>query len=183
MSGTIRGGQVPIVFSYRRVTEQPTIKRIRRFIGWKRMFGTLLHRALEWVEELAYEVEREVEEAGREEVVHYALQVDDPWGPNHQSHLVVTRLPERIAGCLNFEIIQFAQEQAQESDAPVHARRPANFEQARARMASMLEREEQFVPEPPLPPQPAPQYAPPHDPPCTPPPYADQSAPWNGDGS
>lgn len=158
MTNIVRGGHVPIIFSYRRVTKRPEIKRTKRFIGWKRIVGTLLHRALEWVEELAYSEGSEVMEAGREESVHWALQVDDPWGPNDTSQLVVTRVPEHFKGGMNFEMIKI--EEPREDDDVVRvgpARRPANFETARSRMRDMLQREAHYAggeqqqqPQPPL---------------------------------
>ena len=156
LSGTTIAGTVPIVFSYRRVTKRPKIERTRRFVGLKRVFGTLVHRAIEWVEELAYEVQDEVMDAGREEAVHWALQVDDPWGPSAQSQLIVTRMPDRPACGANFEIIRIEEPQSQ-PDTPERARRPANFEQARSRMREMLQREEHYAADEELEPAPAPE--------------------------
>jgi len=155
MTTIVRGGHVPVIFTYRRVTKRPEIKRSKSFIGWKRIVGTLVHRALEWVEDLAYEANDEVLDAGREESVHWALQVDDPWGPHENGQLVVTRVPENFRGGMNFEMIRIEEPQT-EQEQDERARRPANFEQARSRMRDMIQREQQFVPPPP-PQQPQPQ--------------------------
>ena len=80
MSGTTRGGTVPIVFSYRRVTKRPEVKRHRRFVGLKNVVRNIGIKAIELIEDLAYETETEVLDAGEQQVVHWQLQVDDPWG-------------------------------------------------------------------------------------------------------
>ena len=173
MTKIVRGGHVPITFTYRRVTKRPEIKRSKSFIGWKRIVGTLVHRAIEWVEELAYEPRNEVLEAGKEEAGHWALQVEDPWGPNDNSQLVVARGPELCHGGMNFEMIRIeeppeAAEIAEQEQA--HARRPANFEHARSRMRDMLHREARYddgAQQPPV------HYAPP----------VQQPFPPNGDGN
>lgn len=146
LSGVTAGGTVPIVFTYRRVTKRPEIRRTKSFIGWKRVVGTLLYRAIEWVEELAYVSEITEISPGREQAVHWALQVEDPWSGDMQSNLVVTRMPDRPACGANFEIIRIEEPDAVPEDgSPMRARRPANFEEARGRMREMLQREEEYA--------------------------------------
>jgi hypothetical protein len=153
MNNVVQGGTVPIVMSYRRVTKKPEIKRTKRFIGLKRIIGTLAHRAIEWVEELAYEPETEVLDAGESEVVHWALQVNDPWDVGGQSHLVVTRLADCPPCGMNFETVRIEEpepvvEQAQLGDEiPQHAPRRGNHDEARAAMRRMLLNEGHFDPE------------------------------------
>ena len=102
---TIRGGVVPITISYRKVTKKPETQRTRCFVGLRGILGNLAIRAIEFVEEICYETTAEVLDAGEQQVVHWALEVDDPWGPNDESSLVAVRLPERPASGAAFEII------------------------------------------------------------------------------
>jgi hypothetical protein len=102
---TTRGGTVPLVMSYRRVTKKPVIERHRRFVGWRCLLSNLALKAIELIEEVCYEVQSEVLDAGDQQVVHWALEIDDPWGVHPESALIATRMHERPACGANFEVI------------------------------------------------------------------------------
>lgn len=147
LHGTTRGGSVPIVFSYRRVTKKPEVKRYRRFVGFKNVARNLAIKAIELVEELAYETETEVLDAGEQQVVHWQLQVDDPWRLGRQAGLLVTRVDDRPACGANFEIVTIDDPNAKDVDPDARAHRPKNHETARQRMRDMLQEEGHYDPE------------------------------------
>ena len=137
--GTVRGGTVPIVFSYRRVTKRPVIKRHRRFVGWRNVARNIGIKAISLVESLAWETEVEELEAGEQTVVHWQLQVDDPWRIGTTAGLIITRVDDRPACGANFEIVTIEDEQEFDKDAV--ARRPANYKRARDQMRTMLKKD------------------------------------------
>ena len=146
--GTVRGGTVPIVFSYRKVTKRPEIKRHRRFVGFKNVMRNLGIKAIELIEDLAYETETEVLDAGEQTVVHWQLQVDDPWRVDgRQAGLIVTRVDDRPACGANFEIVTIDDPADQDIDPDARARRPSNHGQARKRMREMLKEDGHYDPE------------------------------------
>lgn len=143
---TIRGGTVPLVFSYRRVTKRPVIKRHRRFIGFRNVARNIGIKLISLVEDLAWETEIEELEAGEQVVVHWQLQLDDPWRIERQTGLIVTRVDERPPCGANFEIVTIDIPD-EEVDPDARAARPANHKQARERMRDMLQRDSHFDPE------------------------------------
>ncbi len=145
--GTVRGGTVPIVFSYRRVTKRPEIKRHRRFVGWRNVFRNIGIKAIELVEELGWGTETEVLDAGEQTVVHWQLQVDDPWRIGRQAGLILTRVDDRPACGANFEIVTIDDPADRDVDPEARARRPANHEEARERMRDMLQKDGHYDPE------------------------------------
>lgn len=100
-----KGGTVPLTITYRKVTKKPEIKRTRRFIGWRNIVRNIAIKAIEFVEEICYETEREVLDGGEQRAVHWALEVEDPWGDNDRSELIAVRLPDKPASCASLEII------------------------------------------------------------------------------
>lgn len=144
MENVVQGGTVPIVLSYRRVSKRPKLKRIKRFVGLRQVARNLLEKAIDFVQEVAYETEHEVLECGKTEVVHWAVQVEDPWGTDNAGELVVTRVPDKPACGANFEIITIDENMGkapEEDGEPQVAPRPVNHEVARQRMRAMLARE------------------------------------------
>lgn len=141
-AGTVRGGTVPLVFSYRRVTKKPEIKRHRRFVGLRQLAKNLAVKVIEFAEEMGWETETEVIDAGEQQVVHWQLQVDDPWRVGRSAGLIVTRVDERPACGANFEIVTIEDERGVDPDA--RARRPPNHEAARQRMRDALRRDDHY---------------------------------------
>ncbi|HET6496803.1 MAG TPA: hypothetical protein VFH61_15715 [Thermoleophilia bacterium] len=144
LKGVCRGGSVPIVFSYRRVTKRPEVKRHRRFVGFKNVMRNISIKAIELIEDLAYETETEVLDAGEQQVVHWQLQVDDPWRMGRQAGLIVSRVEDRPACGANFEIVTIEDPADNVIDPDAQAARPQNHDQARARMRDMLKKEGHF---------------------------------------
>lgn len=152
----VRGGTVPLLLSYRRVTKKPQIKRTRRFVGLRGIARNLAIKAIEFVQEVCYEIESEVLDAGEEQVVHWALEVDDPWGVNDRSTIVACRThgEERPAAGVSVEIVTFRPEVAGDDEDVVRptttpqptahapaARRGPEQEAVRARMRKALQAE------------------------------------------
>lgn len=150
------GGSVPITISYRRVTKRPKIERKRAFIGWSNVIRNIAIKAIEFVEDLAYEVTSEELEAGESQVVHWALNVEDPWGPNNMSRIVAYKTgADRPPAGASFEVITIEPEDTTRynpvSGEPVTgeetAPRPPNHDEARERMRAAIRREGLFDPE------------------------------------
>ena len=149
MEGTVRGGTVPLTISYRKVTKRPEIKRTRKFIGFRAIGRKIAMKAIEVTLDLAYEMETEVLDAGQTEVVHWALHVEEPWGPNNNSSIRCVRLPEKPPAGMSLEIVQILEEPAPTEPDQTVARRPANHAEVRRRMAEALQRDGHFDPEDP----------------------------------
>ncbi len=150
----IRGGSVPITISYRRVTKRPKIERKRAFVGLTNVIRNLAIKAIEMVEDLAYETVSEELDAGESQVVHWALNVEDPWGPSNTARMVAYRTGEdRPPAGASFEIITIEEQQKHNpvTGEPLTgeetATRPANHDQARERMRAAILREGLFDPE------------------------------------
>lgn len=148
MENTVQGGTVPIVLSYRRVSRRPKLRRIKRFVGFRQVARNLMEKAIDFVHEVAYETDHEVLECGKTEVVHWAVQVADPWSSDNEGELVVTRVPDKPACGANFEIITIDENMGRPADLDelkeTIAARPINHETARRRMREMLARETQL---------------------------------------
>jgi len=151
LENVTRGGTVPIVLSYRRVSKRPKLRRVKRFVGFRQVARNLVEKAIDFVQEVAYETDHEVLECGKTEVVHWALQVADPWSNDNEGELVVTRVPDKPACGANFEIITIDENMGRPPADPGNgtgeekfAARPVNHEVARQRMREMLAREAQL---------------------------------------
>lgn len=143
MNGTVRGGTVPITVSYRKVTRKPELKRHRRFVGFRRMMAAVAIKVIEAIEEVAYETEVEVLDGGEQQVVHWALDVEDPWGMNNVSSVRATRLPDKPAAGVSLEIVKIIDPDRPyefKDAAPVGARAPRrpDHDAIRARMRESL---------------------------------------------
>ena len=148
----IRGGSVPITVSYRRVTKRPKLKRTRAFVGWRNVVRNIAIKAISLVEDLAYETTSEELEAGESQVVHWALNVEDPWGPNNTARIVAYRTgDDRPPAGASFEVISIEEPRQVDPDARAH--RPPNHDQAAARIREALQREGHFDPEAGFPPE------------------------------
>lgn len=88
----LRGDRaVPIIIAKRYVKTEPKISKIRRFVGFKQGFGTLLYKTIELVQECFWDIEETVEDRGESEVVNYIIDISDDPGAA-APELVVTRL-------------------------------------------------------------------------------------------
>ncbi len=152
MKGTVRGGTVPLVISYRKVTKKPEVQRTRRFVGWKRMLANVAIKAIEAIEDIAYETETEVLDAGEQQVVHWAICVEDPWGLNDQSTLTAQRLPDKPAAGVALEVVRIIEKDSEvpfkgaEPRGAVAPRRP-DHEKIRERFRAQLKKDGHYDPE------------------------------------
>jgi hypothetical protein len=141
--------------SYRRVTKRPEIKRTRRFVGFRQVWRNIAVKAIEFIEQVAYDTETEVLEAGEQQVVHWAINVEEPWGPNNTARVVAYRTGgDKPASGATFEVIT-VEDPAQRNGngtEPQVARRPRNHERARERIRAALQRDGHYDPEAGMPP-------------------------------
>lgn len=139
---TIRGGSVPIVVSYRKVSKRPQVKTTRKFVGPIQVFKNIAVKMIEAVESVAFEHENEILEAGTTKVVHWAINVDDPWGINDRASLTASRLPEKPACGAHFEIVMLDPSlDIPEEEINHRAQRPQNHEIAKERIREALIRD------------------------------------------
>jgi len=103
---TVRGGTTPICITYRKVNQKPVVKRTKRFVGWRQVARNVIGAVAEFFDSVAYEAKEELESVGEVAAVHWAVEVEDPWGVNSLSGLVAVRVPERPPAGVHFEIIK-----------------------------------------------------------------------------
>ena len=147
---TLRG-TVPFVVSYRKVNKRPEIKTTRKFVGIRQMYRNLVGLVLNTVEDVAYESDTVIDEEGlKTKVVHWAVQVDDPWGVNDTASMVATRLPDKPACGMHYEIVMIDESLEFPIQAPNNgvASRPPNHDAALAKMRAALQRDGHYDPEP-----------------------------------
>ena len=152
MKGTVRGGTVPLTISYRKVTERPEVERTRRFVGWKRVWANIAIKVIEAIEEVAYEQKDEVLKAGKQSVVHWAIEIENPWDMNDVSTVRAIRVPDKPAAGLSLEVIKII-----DPEEPVHfngaapvgtpARRSPDQEAIRRRFREQLKEDGHYDPE------------------------------------
>lgn len=134
-----KGGAAPIVIGYRRITKRPIYQRIRSFIGFRKIVLNLAIKALDFVEEIAFESENVVVEPGEEAVVYWAIEVDEPWGVNAVSELQARRVPDK-PGCGYYaEVIRIVDKSAetQEAQRQAESTRPSAAPLSPAVMAAV----------------------------------------------
>lgn len=115
---TVRGGTTPICITYRKVDQKPVVKRTKRFVGWRQLVKNAIGAAAEFLDSIAYESKEELESGGEVAAVHWAVEVDDPWGVSSMSSLVAVRVPERPPAGVHFEIIKIDPNQARVARPP-----------------------------------------------------------------
>jgi hypothetical protein len=116
-SGTVVGGRVPIVISYRKITKKPVYQRVRGFVGVRRLAINLAIKALDFVEDVCFESENVEVEPGEEQVVHWAIEIEEPWGMNPQSTLVASRVPDKPGCGSHYEVIRIVDAKAEKEEA------------------------------------------------------------------
>lgn len=103
---TILGGTTPICISYRRSADRPVLKHKRRFVGFRQLVQNAIDLISDTFDSLAFETE-ETLVLGEDSVsVHWALEIDDPWGSNPESSIVAVRVPEVPPAGQHFEIFK-----------------------------------------------------------------------------
>ena len=124
MHAQMRDGAVPFVITYRKILEKPKLERIRKFVGPLQLAKNLAVKAIELVENIAFETNTEVLDPGRSVAVHWAVQVEDPWDgtPGREMNLIAYRMLDDVPPCgAHFEILSpTVQPKAREHDAHDH---------------------------------------------------------------
>ena len=103
---TILGGVTPICITYRRSSERPVIRHKRKFVGFRQVFKNAWNLVADTLDSLAFETEERLELGEDSIAVHWALEIDDPWGTNPESQLVAVRVPECPPAGQHFEIFK-----------------------------------------------------------------------------
>jgi hypothetical protein len=106
---------VPIVVTYRKIIKKPKIVRQRRFVGAVQLVKNFLTKAIEMVEEAAFETKTEVIDPGQSVSVHWAISVEDPWDTTTgaEKGLVAYRMLNDIPPSgVHFEVISPIKEAA-----------------------------------------------------------------------
>lgn len=84
----------PLVFTYKRVTKRPSYKQIRTFVGLRRLATNALTMVFDLLDDLCFDHEQATTDPGESTAVHWAVEVEDPWGINPSTNLVCTKIPE-----------------------------------------------------------------------------------------
>lgn len=97
----------PMVITYRQVFRRPQVAFARKFVGFKKLVANIRAKVKEVVEELAFDTERTVIDAGDSRAVHWAINVRDPWESSGEAELVAYQIPglKPPAG-YHFEVVQ-----------------------------------------------------------------------------
>jgi hypothetical protein len=149
-------GSVPFVVSYKKVSRRPKVKTKRRFVGIRGVFKNVVGKITSEIDEIFFTYEQEIMEQGVTKVVHWAIDVNDPWGVNERAGIVATRLPEIPPCGTHYEItmldpsMEIPTEPQQVNGA---VRRPPNHEEALKRMREALVRDGHYDPEAGTPPE------------------------------
>lgn len=107
MKVTMNEGAVPFVLTFRKILQKPKLKRERRFVGPTQLIKNLLVKAIDAIEEAAFETKTEVIDPGRTVAVHWAVSLEDPWDvTGGEANLVAYRMDGDRPPCgAHFEII------------------------------------------------------------------------------
>jgi hypothetical protein len=148
-------GSVPFVVSYKKVSRRPKIKTKRRFVGFRGAIKNIVGKIGSELDDMFFTYEQEIEEQGIAKVVHWAIDVNDPWGVNERAGVVCSRLPEIPPCGTHYEItmldpsLEVPVEPQPQNGA---ARRPPNHDKAREKMREALARDGHYDPEAGMPP-------------------------------
>lgn len=99
---------VPFVISYRKILRKPKISRRRQFVGPMQFVKNMALKVIELLDDAAFETQTEVEDPGKSVVVHWAVNIEDPWdiAPGREATLVAFRMMGDRPPCgAHFEII------------------------------------------------------------------------------
>lgn len=146
--GAIADGGVPFVVSYRKILRKPKIKRERRFVGAVQLVKNLLVKAIETVEQAAFETTTEYVEPGESVVVHWAVDIEDPFDtrPGQFKNLVAYRMENDVPPHgLRYEVLMPQPKPAAEAPSEqgpqtnlAHDLTPEQFELLRRRQAGEI---------------------------------------------
>jgi hypothetical protein len=100
------GGSTPICVTYHRTPSAPRLKRTRRFVGLRQLALNVVNAIVDAIDDLAFETSEQLEMPDGAVAVHWAVEIDDPWGPDGESQLLAIRVPERPVASTNFEVFR-----------------------------------------------------------------------------
>jgi hypothetical protein len=113
---------VPFVVTYRKWLRRPKVTQTTRFVGVRQLLKNAWGMAASVIHDLAYEQTNEVKDPGKSVVVHWAIQVEDPWdiAPGREANLVAYRMMGDRPPCgAHFEIISVAEQEAEQPSGDV----------------------------------------------------------------
>ena len=114
-------GGVPLAVTYRKILRKPKMVRERRFVGVIRLAKNLLVKAIEVIEQSAFETKIEYIDPGQSVAVHWAITVGNPFDTTpgkEMKSLVAFRIDneeELPTSGVHFEVITPAPEQKHET--------------------------------------------------------------------
>jgi len=125
----IHDSVAPIVLTYRRVFRKPSFADKTTFVGVWGFAKNMGRKVAALLHECAYHTERETLDPGHSTVVHYSLNIRDPWDVTAgEGELVATNHgPDKPPSALNFTVISMtAEAMAQAHAADAAAAQPIN---------------------------------------------------------
>lgn len=144
-------GSVPFVVSYKKVSRRPKVKTKRKFVGIRGVVRNVVGKITNEIDEIFFTYEQEIMEQGVTKVVHWAIDVNEPWGVNDRTGVVATRLPEIPPCGTHYEITMLDPSLEHPVETRVNgaqtARRPPNHDEAARKMREALIREGHYDPE------------------------------------
>lgn len=112
---SISDAGVPFVITYRKILRKPKMTRERRFVGAINMMKNLIVKAIETIEDVAFETSIEEIDPGQSVSVHWAVTIPDAYDPTTgcEKNLVAFRMLNDMPPCgAHFEIISPPKEEA-----------------------------------------------------------------------
>lgn len=111
------GGTTPLCITYHRTPAPPKFTRTRRFVGFRRMLRNAVGVVSDLIETIAFETSESFELPDGATAVHWAVEIDDPWGLSPESQLVAVRVPEQPPAGTTFEVFRLVTPQVNGADA------------------------------------------------------------------
>jgi len=155
-------GGVPLAVTYRRILRKPKMTRERKFVGVVRLAKNLLVKAIETVEQAAFETKIEYLDEGESVVAHWAITVGNPFDNSpgkEMKNLVAFRInneEELPPSGVHFEVITPPRRRPEGVSDPVngaaekqadlaHDLTPEQFERLRRRQQEAREAQKELL--------------------------------------
>lgn len=116
MNVPLRKGSVPFVISYVKVLRRPKVKQERSFVGLIQIMKNVVVKAIEFIEDVAFETNIEHIDPGQTVSVHWAIDVEDPWdmSTGREKNLIAYRMLNDVPPSgVHFEIISSCEEETE----------------------------------------------------------------------
>lgn len=109
----------PFVITYRKVFRRPKIEIQRRFVGVQQLVKNIFAKVRDLYDEVAFDVQKNVVDAGESKAVHWAVNVRDPWESGTEADLVAYQVPGvRPPAGYHFEVIQIVEHEQKAPSEP-----------------------------------------------------------------